>query len=210
MSDRYPELIIESRAQWRDWLAGHHGSAAGVWVTTYKKDSGRPYVPVGEIIDEALAHGWVDSRPRSVDGTRSQRLLTPRRPTSAWSRVNKQRVERLIAARRLTPAGLAVIQTAKRNGAWTALDEVETLTEPGDLRAALDADPAARHYWNAFPRSSKRAILEWIAAAKTSSTREKRITETTATAAVNVRANLWRQPKRVQPPDHPIDQRGRG
>ena len=91
MSDRYPEVTIESPAQWREWLAENHASAPGVWVTTYKKSSGRPHVPVDDIVDEALAFGWIDSRPRSLDAVRSQRLLTPRRPTSAWSRVNKQR-----------------------------------------------------------------------------------------------------------------------
>lgn len=197
MSDNYAEVTIESRAQWRDWLTANHASSRGVWVTTYKKAGGRPSVPVGDIVDEALAHGWVDSRPRSVDGTRSQRLVTPRRPTSGWSRVNKERVERLIATGRMTAAGLAAIEAAKQNGAWTALDEVETLAEPRDLRTALDADSAARHHWDAFPRSTKRAILEWIAAAKTPGTREKRVAETATKAAHNIRANQWRQPKKV-------------
>lgn len=76
-----------------------------------------------------------------------------------------------------------------------------TLTEPADLRAALDADPPARAHWNAFPRSTKRAILEWIAAAKTPATQEKRVAETTAKAALNVRANQWRQPKGARTPD---------
>lgn len=200
MSDRYAELTIESVAQWRDWLAAHHASAPGVWVTTYKKDCGRPHVPVDDIVDEALAHGWIDSRPRSLDGARSQRLVTPRRPISAWSRVNKQRVERLVATGRMTPAGLVAIEIAKQNGSWTALDEVETLAEPDDLRAALDANPAARRYWNAFPRSTKRAILEWIASAKTPGTRERRVAETASKAAINVRANQWRQRRGVQPP----------
>ena len=201
MSDRYPEVTIESPAQWREWLAENHASAPGVWVTTYKKSSGRPHVPVDDIVDEALAFGWIDSRPRSLDAVRSQRLLTPRRPTSAWSRVNKQRVERLIATGRLTPAGRAAVETAKQNGSWTALDEIETLSEPDDLKAALDADSAARRYWDAFPRSTKRAILEWIASAKTPGTRNRRVAETASKAAVNVRANQWRQPRGVQPPE---------
>jgi uncharacterized protein YdeI (YjbR/CyaY-like superfamily) len=170
-----------------------------------KRDSGRPHVPVGDLVDEALAHGWVDSRPRALDGERSQRLVTPRRPTSAWSRVNKRRVERLVTTGRMTPAGLAAIETAKRNGAWTALDEVGTLAEPDDLRAGLDADPVARRCWDAFPRSTKRAILEWIAAAKAPATRDKRVAETAAKAAVNVRANQWRQPKGARPPDRLSD-----
>lgn len=200
MNDAYPELTVESPEQWRAWLSEHHATARGIWLTTYKKNSGKPHVSVDELIDEALAHGWVDSRPRALDGQRSQRLITPRRPTSNWSRVNKHRVQRLLAAGRMTPAGLAAVDAAKRNGAWTALDEVETLSEPDDLRAALDANPAARRYWDAFPRSTKRAILEWITTAKTPATRKKRITETADQAAKNIRANQWRQPKTSVPP----------
>lgn len=201
MSDAYPELTVESREQWRAWLSEHHATARGVWVTTFKKSSGKPYVSVEDLIDEALAHGWVDSRPRTLDDLRSQRLITPRRPTSNWSRVNKERVARLLAAGRMTPAGLAAVDAAKRNGTWTALDGVEDLQEPDDLRDALDGTPDARRHWDAFPRSTKRAILEWISNAKTPSTRGKRITETVTKAAQNLRANQWRQPKGTsQPP----------
>ena len=100
----------------------------------------------------------------------------------------------------MTPAGLAAVELAKRTGTWTALDEVENLHEPAELRAALDGTEHARRHWDAFPRSTKRAILEWIAAAKTPGTREKRITETAAKAADNVRANQWRQPERTPAP----------
>jgi len=203
MADRYPEITIESREQWRAWLDEHHATEPGVWVTTYKRRSGRPQVSIGDIVEEALAYGWVDSRPRSVDDQRSQRLVTPRKPTSKWSKVNKQRVKGLIASGAMTPAGLAAVELAKRTGTWTALDEVEELREPTELRAALDAAPSARRHWDAFPRSTKRAILEWIASAKTSATREKRIAETATQAAQNIRANQWRQPKRATAPAHP-------
>lgn len=195
MSDAYPELTVESPAQWRAWLSEHHATARGVWVTTYTKGSRKPYVSVEDLVDEALAHGWIDSRPRALDDQRSQRLITPRRPASNWSRVNKQRVERLLAAGRMTPAGLAAVDAAKRNGSWTALDTVETLQEPDDLRDALNSTRDARRQWDAFPRSTKRAILEWIGNAKTPATRTKRITETVTKAAQNLRANQWRQPK---------------
>ena len=194
MTDAYLELTVESREQWRAWLSEHHATSRGVWVTTYKKDSGKQHVSVDDLVDEALAHGWVDSRPRTLDSQRSQRLVTPRRPTSNWSRVNKQRVERLLAAGRMTPAGLAAVEAAKRSGTWTALDAVEDLHEPGDLRDALDITPGARRHWDAFPRSTKRAILEWIANAKTPATRTKRVIETATKAAENLRANQWRQP----------------
>jgi uncharacterized protein YdeI (YjbR/CyaY-like superfamily) len=94
----------------------------------------------------------------------------------------------------MTAAGLAAVEVAKANGAWTALDAVEALEEPDDLRSALDAAPEARRYWDAFPRSAKRGILEWIGSAKQPATRARRVSETARLAAQDVRANQWRQP----------------
>lgn len=183
---------VESRAQWRDWLERYAATSAGVWVVTWKKASGGPRVPYDDVVEEAMCVGWVDSLPRSLDEERSMLLVTPRKPASGWSRVNKQRVEHLLAAGLMRPAGLAVVEAAKVSGAWTALDDVEELREPSDLRAALDDVPAARGHWDAFPRSVKRGILEWITAAKTDATRVRRITETAALAARGQRANQWR------------------
>ena len=196
MSDRYEQVEITSREQWREWLTTHHDSSPGAWVVTYKKGSGSPHVPYDDLAEEAIAHGWVDSLPRKLDERRSQLLITPRKPQSNWSRVNKQRVERLEQAGLMTPAGQAAIDAAKDNGAWSALDDVENLIEPDDLRDALDADQDARRSWDAFPRSTKRGILEWILNAKKPETRDRRITETTRLAAQGLRANQPRQPKR--------------
>jgi len=121
--------------------------------------------------------------------------FSPRKPRSGWSRPNKERVERLLAAGLVTPAGLAVIEAAKADGSWTKLDEVEELVEPDDLAAALDAAPAARASWDAFPRSAKRGILEWIAQAKRAETRAARVEQTVSEAREGRRANQWRQPK---------------
>ena len=120
-------------------------------------------------------------------------LVTPRKPKSAWSALNKQRAERLIAAGLMTPAGLAVIEAAKRSGTWEALDAVEALSLPADLVARFAAaPPVAQSHFDAFPRSVKRAILEWIQLAKKPETRAKRIDETVTKATINVRANQWR------------------
>lgn len=153
-------MEITSRAEWRAWLAEHHATSAGVWLVTYKKAAGDRHVTYDDTVEEAIAHGWVDSQARRLDEERSQLLMTPRRPRSGWSRSNKLRVERLSAAGLMAPAGLAAIETAKANGAWEALDAVENLSEPDDLRAALDADAAARRHWDAFPPSARRGILE--------------------------------------------------
>lgn len=143
MSESYPQLLVESVEQWRRWLVEHHDTSPWVWVVTWKKGHGA-YVGYDAIVEEALCFGWVDSLPRPLDEDRTRRLLTPRKPGSSWSRVNRQRVERLLAQGRMAPAGLAVVQAAQRNGAWSRLDAVEDLVEPDDLRAALDADPTAR------------------------------------------------------------------
>ncbi len=93
----------------------------------------------------------------------------------------------------MTPAGLVKVDAAKKDGSWAALDAVEALTIPPDLKKALAANPTAKGYFDAFPRSVKRAILERIASAKKPETRAKRIEETVTLAAQNIRANQWRQ-----------------
>ena len=92
----------------------------------------------------------------------------------------------------MLPAGLRAIELAKANGAWTMLDDVENLVVPPDLAAAFASRPGSREQWDAFPRSARRAILEWIVQARTEPTRTKRIAETAAKAAVGERANQWR------------------
>lgn len=196
MSDRYEQVEVTSRAQWRRWLGQHHDTSPGAWVVTYKKDTDGPYVAYADIAEEAIAYGWVDSQPRKLDEQRSQLLVTPRKPKSNWSRVNKERVQRLEQSNLLTGPGRAAVEVARQNGSWSALDDVENLVEPDDLTAALDADPAARRYWDEFPRSTRRGILEWILNAKKAHTRQKRIAETVRLAAEDIRANQPRQPKR--------------
>lgn len=194
MSPAYEQVQLHVRADWRAWLSAHAASSPGIWLVTWKKGHGL-HLAYDEVVDEALCFGWVDSKPRTVDAERSSRLLTPRRPGSNWSRVNKQRVQRLTEAGLMTPAGLAAVAAAQADGSWTALDLVEELTEPEELRTALDAHPPARAHWDGFPRSARRAVLEWIGAARTDATRTRRISQTVEEAAVGRRANQWRQPR---------------
>jgi len=186
-------VTVRSRAEWRRWLEAHHDQDESIWLVTYKKGSGGPHVPYGEIVEEALCFGWVDSRPAALDAERSMLLLSPRRRGSRWSRLNKERVARLVEQGLMAPPGLAKVEQAKLDGSWTALDEVETLTIPDDLAAALAADTAAAANFHAFSRSSRRGILEWIEAAKRPETRAKRVAETVALARENLKANHPRQ-----------------
>jgi len=182
----------ENREQWRAWLAGHHAGRPGVWLVSWKKHTGRPRMSYDESVEEALAYGWVDSRPGRLDDDRTMLWFSPRKPGSAWSRPNKERVARLEAEGRMAPAGRRAVEVAKANGAWERLDAVEDLVVPDDLAAAFAAHPGARERWEGFPRSARRGILEWIVQAKREETRRKRVEETAALAARGERANQWR------------------
>lgn len=174
------------RAAWRAWLQDHHASAPGVWLVSYKKDSGRPRLAYDEAVEEALCFGWIDSTANALDAERSMLLVTPRKPKSPWSRLNKQRVERLLAAGSIAPAGLAAIAVAKANGSWTAYDAIEDLRVAPDLQAALAAHPAAQERFAAFGGSAKKQILWWVESAKRAETRTRRIAAVVTAAAQNV------------------------
>jgi uncharacterized protein YdeI (YjbR/CyaY-like superfamily) len=189
-----PLVEVPSRAAWRAWLELHHATSTGVWVVTVKKPALREadeYVSAVDLNEECLCFGWIDSRPARVDERRTALLCTPRRPGSGWSAVNKKRLDRLLRHGQVTPAGLAAIEQAKADGSWSRLDQVDVLAVPEDLAAALDARPPARELFAAFPPSARRGILEWVAAAKTPQTRERRIVETARLAQQNLRANQW-------------------
>jgi uncharacterized protein YdeI (YjbR/CyaY-like superfamily) len=186
-------VYVADRDALRAWLSEHHGDEHGVWIV-YDKGQGRS-LRYDDIVDEAVCFGLIDSLPRSLSDEQAMLRVAPRRPKSSWSKRNKERVERLLAQGLMQPSGLIAVEAAKRNGAWSAIDAVEELREPDDLAAALDATPRAREFWDAFPRSTKRAILEWIEAAKRPQTRAARIRTTADEASANRRANQWRQPK---------------
>ncbi len=181
----------EIRAAWRSWLEAHHTRDAGVWLILVKKGVGLPRIDVSEAVEEALCFGWIDSKPAKLDAQRSMLWFSPRKKKSGWSDVNKKRIERMIAAGLMTPAGLAKIEAAKADSSWEKLDAISALVVPADLTEALAAYTGAADYFEAFPASAKRGILEWISNAKRPETRKQRVDETARLAAENRRANQW-------------------
>lgn len=182
-----PEVTPASRAALRAWLAEHHASATGAWLVYFKKATGRPTVTYDEAVEELLCFGWIDSKVRPIDAERYSQLVTPRKPGSVWSALNKRRVASLTEQGLLMPAGLAKIEAAQADGSWTSLDAVEALEVPADLRAALDAVPTAAGHYAAFSPTSRKLILMWVTSAKRPETRRKRIEETVTAAAKGVR-----------------------
>jgi len=180
---------VKSRAELHKWLAKNHARKEAIWLVTWKKGGPVPHLPWSEIVDEALCFGWIDSLPRKLDDARTMLLLSPRRAGSGWSAINKKKAEALIAAGRIAPPGLAAIARAKKDGSWTKLDAAHALEMPADLAASLAAAAPATANFTAFSPSSRRAILEWIGAAKKPETRAKRIAETAHLAQRNIKAN---------------------
>ncbi len=193
MKNNAEKVQVESRQAWREWLSQNHTQQEGVWLVRFKKHCGEKYVSYDEAVEEALCFGWVDSLPRKLDEDRTMLWMAPRKPKSNWSKLNKDRVKKMMAQGLMAQAGLAKINEAKTDGSWYALDKIEQLEVPSDLQKALGGYANAGANFEAFPKSVKRGILEWIANAKRPQTRAKRIEETARLADDNIRANQWQK-----------------
>ncbi len=205
----YPELVsiqdreyleVSTSSELFAWLKKNHSSSPGLWVVTHKKASGKPAPTYEETVRAALCFGWVDSVPGKVDDLRSKLYISPRKPKSAWSQANKQRIEDLIANGLIQPAGLKVVEVAKASGAWSLIDSAQNTEIPTDLADAFDNLPGSSKNFEAFPKGVRKQNLEWITQAKTDVTRQKRILETATLAQQNVRANQWRDKKQKLEP----------
>jgi uncharacterized protein YdeI (YjbR/CyaY-like superfamily) len=177
------EIHPIDRVAWREWLERHHADQSEVWLVSWKKATGRPSIPYGEMVEEALCFGWVDGIPAPVDEQRTKRRFAVRKPGSPWTAANRDRVERMVRLRMMRPAGLAAVERAKTDGSWTARDRIQAIETPADLMAALDELPDARQSFDRFPPSIRRDILEWIEQAARPETRARRIANTAASAS---------------------------
>lgn len=188
--DEHKDFHPRNRKQWRDWLAKNHAKAEGIWFVYFKKSANKPRVSYDEAVEEALCFGWIDSLPRKIDDEKSKLLFTPRKPKSVWSKLNKTRIEKLIETGAMTEIGLAKIEAAKADGSWNRLDASDNLEIAADLQKAFDENKTAAKNFQAFPNGVKKAILQWLNAAKRTETRRKRIEETVSMAAKNKRAQF--------------------
>lgn len=183
--DGIERVYARDRAEWRAWLEAHHLSAKGVWLIYYKQHTGQPTIPYDEAVEEALCFGWIDSRPNTLDSERYMQMFTRRKAKSPWSRLNKQRVERLTEQGLMAPAGLAMVAAAQRDGSWSVYDAIEDLRVPDDLRRALAERPEAERHFEAFSASAKKQLLWWVESAKQPKTRANHIEQVVGAAAEN-------------------------
>ena len=181
-----PRVQPNSRSAWRAWLKKNHASSQGVWLVYAKKHSGLPSPTYNDAVEEALCFGWIDSKINPIDDAFYMQVFTPRKLKSAWSPLNKTRVERLLAAGLMTPAGLAAVKAAKTSGAWDAMKHVEALTIPPDLEKAIKANPAASRYWISYSPSRRKSVLYRLAGARRPETRARYLQEIIENMARNV------------------------
>jgi len=165
-------LDVQTRVEWRRWLAKHHASSPGVWLVRHKQHTGVKSMPYEDLISEALCFGWVDSLVKRMDDNRYAIKATPRQPTSKWSDINRKRWEQLKAAGRLAPPGLAAGPTKNTYAPRPTVPEL-----PSYVAKALRANVKAWQYFQALAPTYRRDFVVWIHTAKRPETRERRIRE---------------------------------
>lgn len=181
-----------NQTDWREWLQENHLSKQSVWLIYYKKKSKIPSISWSEAVDEALCFGWIDSTARPIDDEKYMQFFTRRKAKSVWSKINKDKVEKLIEAGKMWQAGFESIEKAKENGSWTILDTVEELTIPEDLEAAFRANEGSKDFFMSLSKSAKKMLLHWLVTAKQQTTRQNRINEIAELAAQKLKPKQFR------------------
>ena len=186
----YAEVEVADAVALRRWLEANHRQEPPVWLVTAKKGQS-DYFAYGDIVEELLCFGWVDSLPRARDTTHTMLLASQRKPGSAWSKPNRDRVARLIAAGRMATPGLVKVEAAKRDGSWDFLKAAEAGIEQADLAAALSQHKASRRGFDDFSAATRRRLIEWVERAKRPATRSERIETIVADAAAGRDPLAW-------------------
>jgi len=153
-----PTFSAKNRAAWRKWLEKNHATTNSVFLIIVRKESGVPSVYYPEAVNEAICFGWIDSKINKRNEQSYYQYFAKRNPKSNWSKVNKEKVEKLLAANLLAPAGLAAIELAKKSGTWTALDEVTAMRIPVDLQQLFTENKTASANFDTFPQSANGAF----------------------------------------------------
>ncbi len=179
-TDSTPTFCPSSQKEWRQWLQKNHKSSQAVWLILYKKKTGIPSINWSDAVDQALCFGWIDGKRLPLSDETFMQSFSKRKPKSTWSKINKEKVERLIQQRLMTKAGHEAIALAKQNGSWDILNEVETLTIPPDLEEAFKNASGSKDNFLLLPKSMQKVLLMKLAFAKRQQTRTARIAEIVA------------------------------
>jgi uncharacterized protein YdeI (YjbR/CyaY-like superfamily) len=172
-----------SPEDWRQWLTENHSVKQSVWLVYHKKKSNNPSLSWSQAVDEALCFGWIDSTKRPIDEDTFMQFFCRRKPKSIWSKINKDKVQQLIADGLMMQAGYESIETAKQNGSWTIMDGIDELKIPKDLEKAFKTQRGSKQFFLSLSKSVRKSILQWLVLAKRPETRQNRINEIAELAA---------------------------
>lgn len=173
----YPEHYFKSDTQWREWLHTNHTQSGGIYLIFYTVDHEMESMRWEEAVRVALCYGWIDSTVKSLGNGKRRQYFCPRKSNSGWSKINKDHIKELKAAGLMHSSGLESIKIAKKNGSWTALDDVENGVIPEDLQMAFDKNNKAFTNYLGLTRGQRKSYLYWLNNAKREETRQKRIKE---------------------------------
>lgn len=169
-------LFFEQKEEWRSWLERNYDKETYIWLAICKKGSAKRGITLEESVEEAMCFGWIDSKMKSFDDEKFILRFSPRKSNSVWSKINKERAERLILSGRMTAAGLVKIKEAKESGMWDSAYTNKTKgLIPPDLKDALMKNKKAWDNFQNFANSYRNMYIGWINNAKTYETRIKRI-----------------------------------
>ncbi|WP_368565016.1 YdeI family protein [Pseudoxanthomonas sp. UTMC 1351] len=170
-----PVKHFKNSAAWEKWLAAHT-TDNGVWLQIVKKGSDMVSVSYPEALEVALCYGWIDGQKKTFDAQCFAQRFTPRRPRSVWSKINVAKVEGLIAAGRMQPAGLREVEAAKADGRWqAAYDSFSTMEAPPELVAALAKNRKAAAFFETLNKTNRYAVCWRVQTAKKPETRADRV-----------------------------------
>lgn len=181
-----------NRQEWRQWLLENHNKKQSIWLVHYNKKSNMPSVSWSDAVDEALCFGWIDSTRKSLESDKFIQFFTKRKPTSVWSKINKEKIERLKLEGLLMPDGYESIMIAQQNGTWNILDDVEKLEISEDLEKEFNTREGSKEYFLSLSKSVRKSMLQWIKLAKRPETRQKRIIELVENASLEIKPKQFR------------------
>ena len=185
------KLYVPNRDKWREWLGRHYATESGVWLIFYKKGTSKPTIDYEAAVEEALCFGWIDSIIKKIDDEKYARKFTPRKDKSYWSELNKKRAKKVIKEGRMTDAGLAKIDAAKKNGLWDQAGRPNMLLDmPLEFTQALDKNKKAKENFEKLAPSYRKHYIGWIKTAKREETKKKRIRESMMLLAKGKRLGL--------------------
>ncbi len=191
MAER-PEIYFTTDIEWRIWLEKNHDTISGVYLIFYKVDSEMPSMRWEEAVKVALCFGWIDSTVKKLDEERRRQYFCPRNIKSVWSKLNKTYIKELIENDLMHLSGIEKIKIAKKNGSWTALDDVENLIIPKELQIAFDKNTTAFENYNSFAPSYRKSYLYWLNQAKRAQTRKNRIEQIVKLCEKNIKSrDTW-------------------